>query len=175
MYIRTSEGLGQTHLPSTYGTPCWQDKIPIDVINDAVSEGNGKGLTEFHFRESKLRTKHKAWIKNHFVPAIVKSWQTTSPIRTIILVGYSDEIGGQLFNYNLGLERAKAVRKEIVDRIKKENPDLLGKIKFELFSKGECWPMITSGNRERENRWVWVAATNQMLSQAQSPAPSRSP
>lgn len=173
MYIRTSEGLGQTKLPSADKSPCWQDEWPAKIVESAIMNGSTHELTEFHLGESKLRTKHRAWIKNIFVPAILKSWQTTKPIRTISLIGYADSVGNQLSNYNLGLKRAKAVRQQIIDRIQAKRPDLLSKIKIEVFSQGECWNF---GKKQRFHRRVSVAATSETFSPEQSstysPVPS---
>ena len=158
MYLHTSEGLGQEKLPSIQDTPCLQDAVPWMQLGNSIVH---RELNEFHFRDPNLRTWHKAWIKNHLIPAILKSWQTTRPIRTIVLVGNADSVGNQSFNYALGLKRAKAVRKRISDGIKAKRPDLLDKIKIEVFSQGECWPL---GKRQRSHRVVSLFATDKTVS-----------
>ena len=63
MYIQTRQGLGQQQLPLGQGTPCWPDELPSELFPV-------QALTEFHFRESKLRTRHRTWIKYHsFLPS----------------------------------------------------------------------------------------------------------
>lgn len=174
MYIQTAEALGQTQSPSTYGTPCWQDAVPWEpiLLSGLMVE---RVLDEFNYRESNLRTKHKTWIRRRFIPAIVRSWRTSKPIRTIILVGHTDEVGDPLENYKLGLARAQAVRDRVLKEIEDQSPGLGGKITIETFSSGECWPLVRSGKRERRNRRVWVGAMNEILSPAQPPAPPATP
>jgi hypothetical protein len=109
----SSEGLGQPMLPSRYGTPCIHDDsskwLDFAVLNKIIP----KILNEFNFRDPNLRTWHKTWIKLQFVPAINASWNTSNPIRRIILVGHTDEVGKQSDNYQLGKARANAVAEEI--------------------------------------------------------------
>ena len=141
MYIRTRGHLGQfkwrrAQWAKFHDRSClWdsQDLIPDwEVFNRMIIK---QTLDDFEGRESELRTKHKVWIKNEFVHRIVLSWrtskpiykqlvpqivqrfQTSKPIRTIILIGHTDEPGTPTFNYNLGLKRAKAVCHRII-RIK---------------------------------------------------------
>jgi OmpA family len=164
----SSEGLGQPMLPSRYGTPCIQDDsskwLDFAVLNKIIP----KILNEFNFRDPNLRTWHKTWIKLQFVPAINASWNTSNPIRRIILVGHTDEVGKQSDNYQLGKARANAVAEEIKKGI---GPNLSSKIKFETFSSGECQPEIRAyktdpggrltrvrPEREKRNRRVDVYA-----------------
>ena len=174
MYIQTAEALGQAQLPSTYGTPCLQDAVPWESIylSGIVVE---QTLDEFNYRESNLRTRHKTWIRRRLAPRIIQSWRTSTPIRTIILVGHTDEVGNPSDNYKLGLARAKAVRDQLLKDIESQRPGLGGKIKIEVFSQGECRPLVRSDKRERRNRRVWVGATNEILSPAQPPAPPAPP
>ena len=170
MYIRTSGHLGQAEMPGVYGTPCLWDKqnlIPDwDVMGFILVK---KNLDDFYVPKFDLRTKHKVWIRNQFVPRIVQSWQTSKPIRTIILVGHTDEPGNLSYNYTLGLNRAKAVCHRIIKEINDRDKGLAKKINIVTFSFGECWPLIKSGKFNRRNRRVEVYATDQELpSQYQS-------
>ena len=173
MYVQINEGLGQQPLSSVRDRQCLEDTLAPRIIDEILINNDLPRLAEFHFRESKLRTRHRVWIKKHFVPSLVKSWQTAKPIRTIALIGRTDEVGDPLTNYKLGLERAKAVRKQIVNEILDQNADLLCKIKIEVFSQGECWPTIRSGKRERRNRSVLVVALDTVLPSVPSSAPSK--
>lgn len=156
MYIQSYAGLGQKELPSTYGTPCLQDdtakRLEFALFSDTVS----KSLDEFNFRESRLRTWHKTWIKRRFVPAVVASWRTSKPIQTIILVGHADEVGEPSINYRLGKDRAAGVANELKTQLEAQSPGLISKITIETYSAGECWPLIKGGKRERRNRYVTV-------------------
>ena len=141
MYLSTSQGFGQAELPSAYGKPCLQDDVigrlftlPVDTLS--------KNLDAFVFRSPALRTWHKVWIKQQFVPAIVASWRTDKPIQTIVLVGDADEIGEPAPNYKLGKARAEAVGKELTKQIDLKSPGLSGKITIEVHSRGECWPVV---------------------------------
>jgi outer membrane protein OmpA-like peptidoglycan-associated protein len=165
------EGVGQPNLLSLYMTPCIQDD-PSKFIDFALMNSTiHKVLNEFDFRKSNLRTWHKTWIKLQFAPAIKASWRTSKPIRTIILIGHTDEVGEQSANYQLGKDRANAVAEEIKKGI---GPDLSSKIKIETFSSGECWPTLPAfkeeaggqlkrvrPEREKRNRRVDVYAANQ--------------
>jgi len=174
VYIQIAEALGQAQLPSRSRALCWQDAVPWEpiLLSGLMVE---RTLDEFNYRESNLRTRHKTWIRRRFVPAIVRSWRTSKPMRTIILVGHTDEIGDPLDNYKLGLGRAKAVRDQVLKEIEDQSPGLGAKIKIEVFSQGECWPLVRSGKRERRNRRVWVGAMSEILSPAQPPAPPATP
>jgi hypothetical protein len=159
MYLQTT--LGQVQLPSRSGASCVQDEQPIKFIEQInLSPGFvGKSLDEFNYRKTDLRTWHKTWIRHTFVPAIVRSWQTSTPIRTILLIGHTDEVGEASDNYQMGLARAQAVRSYLQEQIGTRNPELLKKITTKVLSSGECWPQIRGGKRERLNRRVEILAT----------------
>jgi hypothetical protein len=174
MYIRTSGNLGQVQSPSVYKTPCWQDNLPNVFINFRKHIVD-KTLDGFVFRKFSLTPRHASWINNQFVPQIIQSWQTNAPIRTIILIGHTDELGDQTFNYNLGLNRAKAVRQSIFKEIDERQKGLVGKIKIVTFSRGECWPTIKGGKRDRRNRRVEVYAFSSVPASATGYTPPPSP
>lgn len=165
MYLSTSQGFGQAELPSAYGKPCLQDDVigrlftlPVDTLS--------KNLDGFVFRSPALRTWHKVWIKQQFVPAIVASWRTDKPIQTIVLVGDADEIGEPAPNYKLGKARAEAVGKELTKQIELKSPGLSAKLTIEVHSRGECWPVVKSGKKEPRNRRVSVFGVRKALATA---------
>jgi hypothetical protein len=168
MYLSTSQALGQAELPSAYGKPCLQDDVigrlftlPVDTLS--------KNLDGFVFRSSALRTWHKVWIKQQFVPAIVASWRTDKPIQTIVLVGDADEIGEPAPNYKLGKARAEEVGKELTKQIELKSPGLSSKITIEVHSRGECWPVVKSGKKEARNRRVSVFGVRKALATTGKP------
>jgi outer membrane protein OmpA-like peptidoglycan-associated protein len=164
MYIRTHErilahdGLSQAELPSIDGTPCLQDDVRSRLEFARLSDSITKTLDDFPFGEPTLKKTHKTWIRRQLVPAIVASWRTSKPIRTIILLGDADEVGQPSFNYKLGKARADAVSKELTKEIEDQSRGLSSKITIEVYSRGECWPVVKSGKKEKRNRRVDVFA-----------------
>jgi len=156
MYLHTTIRLGQAELPSAYGTPCLQDDVKGRVEAALLSDTVSKNLDQFFFKVPGLRAWHRTWIKRQFVPAIVASFRTDKPIRTVILVGDADEIGEPANNYKLGKARAEAVRAELKKQIACANRALAGKVTIEVFSRGECWPLVKTGKKEARNRRVEV-------------------
>jgi len=176
MYIQIGEGLGQEQLPTSSGKLCLQDNVPLEsiLLSGIIIDHT---LDEFNFRKSDLRTRHKTWIRRRLVPAIIRSWRTSTPMRTIVLIGHADEVGDQAVNYKLGLARAEAVRDRIMADLKRLNSEVAGKIAIKTFSQGECWPQIPGGKRERRNRRVVVWGIGDVLPPAgrtKNPAPSQS-
>jgi hypothetical protein len=156
MYLHTSPALGQAELPSAYGTPCLQDDVKQRVEAALLSDNVSKNLDQFVFKSPKLLAWHRTWIKRQFVPAIVKSFLTDKPIKTIILVGDADEIGTPARNYKLGKDRAEAVREELKTQLNLASRGVAAKVTMEVFSRGECWPVVKSGKKEARNRRVEV-------------------
>jgi outer membrane protein OmpA-like peptidoglycan-associated protein len=162
MYVQSAKALGQAQLPSSSDKPCLQDKVPTAFIGLSTLIVD-QSLERFNFRKSNLRTFHKTWIRARFVPVILKSWRTTRPIRTIILVGHADEVGSPLDNYKLGSARAQEVRDQLLKELARQDPGITAKITIRTFSSGECWPRIASGKREMSNRRVHVFAMYEKL------------
>jgi hypothetical protein len=156
MYVHTTVRLGQAELPSVSGAPCLQDDVRGRVEAALLSDTVSKNLDQFFFKGSGLRAWHRTWIRRQFVPAIVASFRTDKPIRTVILVGDADEIGEPAPNYKLGKARAEAVREELKKQIALANRGLAGKVTIEVFSRGECWPLVKTGKKEARNRRVEV-------------------
>jgi len=178
MYLHASHPLGQVELPSRSGTLCTQDDVKGRIEAALLSDNVSKTLDDFNFRDPGLRTWHRTWIKRQFVPAIVASFKTNKPIRTVILIGDADEIGEPGPNYKLGKARAESVRAEL----KKELKGLATKVTIEVFSRGECWPIIQGGKREGRNRRVEVfgvrdtpAATTTQPPPSPGPTPTKKP
>ena len=178
MYLHTSLALGQAELPSAYGTACLQDDVKQRVEAALLSDNVSKNLDQFVFKSPKLLDWHRTWIKRQFVPAIVKSFLTDKPIKTIILVGDADEIGTPARNYKLGKERAEAVREELKTQLKLASPGVAAKVTIEVFSRGECWPVVKSGKKEARNRRVevfGVRATAPATKTQPAPDPGQTP
>jgi len=171
MYLHTGQGFGQAELPSAYGTPCLQDEVGARLKAAVLADTISKNLDDFCFRGAALRTWHKTWIKQQFVPAIVASERTKKPVRKIILVGDADEIGQPAFNYKLGKARAEAVRKELTGEIELQSRGLGRKIAIEVYSRGECWPAVKSGKKEGRNRRVEVFGVKEAPSAPVAPTP----
>ncbi len=170
MYISTSSNFGQVLSPSTYGKQCLQDLYPIEfvLLNGPIVE---KSLDDFYIGKWRLRSKHKYWILNNFVPQILQSWKTSKPIRTIMLVGHADEVGEQAFNYDLGLKRAKEVQALILNTVIQKDKNLAGKINILTFSQGECWPRVKNAKYNPRNRRVEVFALSAVYPPTPGPTP----
>jgi hypothetical protein len=171
MYLHTVQGFGQAELPSVYGTPCLQDEVGGRLKAAMRADTLSKNLDDFFFRSPALRTWHKTWIKQQFVPAIVASERTSKPVRKIILVGDADEIGEPAFNYKLGKARAEAVSKELTKQIELRSRGLASKIAIEVYSRGECWPAVKSAKKEGRNRRVEVFGVKEEPSTPVKPTP----
>ena len=110
-----------------------------------------------------LVERHKDKIKI-LASHIVKSWRTSQPIRTIRLIGHTDEIGSDDYNVKLGLRRAEAVKaaleEALEDEIGKLSPALAKgpteQITIDTDSRGEKEPVTRTRTERKLNRRVEV-------------------
>lgn len=170
MYLHTA-AFGQIQARSSPGQVCQQDKLPIKFI-ERIYLSSGKierVLDRFYFRTSDLRSWHKTWIRRQLVPALASSLKSGQPIRTILLIGHSDQVGSAEANYRMGLARARAVHDFLLAEIGRQNPAIRPLLVIKVLSSGECWPVINNGKSERRNRRVEVLATPELITPPKPP------
>jgi hypothetical protein len=161
MYLRSVRDFGQSGLAFAFGAPCLQDDVAGRVESARRSDHTYKNLDAFRFRSVVPRTWHRAWIRQQLVPTISRSFETAEPIRTVLLVGDADELGAPLVNYQIGLARAQAIKKEIARQLSLAGGSLSGKVAIEALSRGECSPVVGTGKKEARNRRVEVFAMHE--------------
>jgi subtilisin family serine protease/outer membrane protein OmpA-like peptidoglycan-associated protein len=75
-------------------------------------------IDNFDFGSSKVLPRHQPKIVA-IARCVVESQKTKTPITTLKAIGHTDPVGSDKDNDELGLDRAKAVKKEILDAIKR--------------------------------------------------------
>lgn len=124
-------------------------------------------LDRFLFDKASLTERLKKMVDN-LANTVVRSWNSTQPIKVIRLIGHTDNTGAEKYNIGLGDRRAKAVEVTLQNKLK----GLLGRIKIVVEpSPGESEP--TADNKTKEgrarNRRVEVFITTGVLTPAPSP------
>lgn len=116
-------------------------------------------LTQFGFNKDTLSPQHVNQIKQ-VARRVASSWtrrpgRSYRPIRTIRLVGHTDNRGPASYNKTLGMRRAQAVRSRLVAEINRLRPGLAARIRIIPQSVGEIRPMAsnaTAAGRARNRR-----------------------
>lgn len=116
-------------------------------------------LEGFGFDKYSLSKRHKEKIKI-FASHVVKSCRTSQPIRTIRLIGHTDDIGDDNYNAKLGMRRADAVKAALEDEIEKLSPGLAKgptkQIAIDTDTRGEKEPVTRERTKRALNRRVEV-------------------
>jgi outer membrane protein OmpA-like peptidoglycan-associated protein len=114
-------------------------------------------LDRFAFNRTDISPAHRARI-TAAARAIVASWSTPRPIRTIRLVGHTDSRGAAAYNIGLGQRRARAVEREFKLAIGRLRPTLVRRIRFVPQSLGESRPVASNATPlgQARNRRVQV-------------------
>jgi hypothetical protein len=116
-------------------------------------------LDSFAFAKHLLSRGNRGKIKT-LASHIVNSWRTSQPIRTIRLIGHTDEVGGDDYNVTLGMRRAVAVKAALEDDIEKLSPGLVKgsskRVSIVTDSRGEKEPVARNGAERARNRRVEV-------------------
>ena len=73
---------------------------------------------------------------------IVSSQRTLQPIRSIDLVGHTDQVGSDAHNVDLGRRRAEEVRRELFRQIDRQQPGLSVQLTFTVQSRGKTQPLL---------------------------------
>lgn len=100
-------------------------------------------LNRFRFNRATVRPHHLPQIR-HLAQRIVASWRTSRPIRTVRLIGHTDNRGSAGFNVNLGERRAKAVGERLVRAINRLQPGLTRRLRIVAQSRGEHRPVASN-------------------------------
>jgi hypothetical protein len=116
-------------------------------------------LDRFRFNKHSLTSLLKAKVKslaNH----VVKSWRASQPIRTIRLIGHTDDIGDDAYNLKLGKLRADAVKTELEDAIDTLSRGLAKGPNKQVFidtdTRGKKEPVTLDRSKRELNRRVEV-------------------
>jgi outer membrane protein OmpA-like peptidoglycan-associated protein len=126
-----------------YGPPVVSRKRPAVV------------LSGFVFERASLRRHHLPQIRR-IAGRIVDSWRGGDrPIRSLRILGHTDNRGSARFNRRLGMQRARAARDRLVREINRLRPGLTSRITISLRSLGETRPIASnrsSAGRARNRR-----------------------
>jgi outer membrane protein OmpA-like peptidoglycan-associated protein len=106
-------------------------------------------LSRFYFERASLRRHHIPEIRR-IARRVVASWRTGRPIRTIRLVGHTDNRGSARYNRRLGRQRALAVRSRLIRGINRLWPGLTRRISIIPQTIGEAKPI--ANNRTASGR-----------------------
>jgi outer membrane protein OmpA-like peptidoglycan-associated protein len=100
-------------------------------------------LSRFSFERASLRRHHIPQIRR-IARRVVASWRTGRPIRTIRLVGHTDNRGSARYNRRLGRQRALAVRSRLIRGINRLWPGLTRRISIIPQTIGEAKPIASN-------------------------------
>lgn len=111
-------------------------------------------VDEFQFGKHGILPAHATELERT-AKAIIDAESTTSPIRTIRLMGHTDPVGSDRSNVDLGGLRALAVQRELIRLLEEKKPRLYQEIAFFVESLGETRPVAdnrTEAGRARNRR-----------------------
>ena len=100
-------------------------------------------LSRFHFDRAFLRRQHIHQIKRT-ARRVVASWRTERPVRTIRLVGHTDNRGSARQNRQLGRQRALAARSRLIREINRLRPGLTRRMRIVARTAGETRPIASN-------------------------------
>lgn len=123
-------------LPGVVAAPC--------ALVDQPSED----LEEFRFDDHRVRPAHQPQLVN-LARCIVASQGSARPIRDVYLVGHTDPVGSDAYNFALGLRRAEEVRRRLAEAVDRVRPGLAVQLQFVTNSRGETEPVPDSPSRSR--------------------------
>ena len=121
MYLKTDGGLGQAAVPYGSIAGVLGDALlrpPVDSSAVVGCVTRGRPFDDFKFNSAVVPAQHGPRIKE-LAQIIAKSWITdpNNAIRTVCLEGHTDNVGSVERNKDLGLERAKNLRKALKQAI----------------------------------------------------------
>jgi outer membrane protein OmpA-like peptidoglycan-associated protein len=105
-------------------------------------------LEEFGFNDHTLRPSHQPQILN-IARCIIASQSTPQPIRSVQLVGHTDPVGTEAFNFQLGLRRATEVKTRLLRELESRSPGLGPALQLVENSRGETELVPSSNTRSR--------------------------
>jgi outer membrane protein OmpA-like peptidoglycan-associated protein len=120
--------LAGAKLPSVVGgDPCAGLKVP-------------EVLDSFEFDRDQLRPQHLPSIQR-IAACIVATQRRPQPVRRIRVVGYTDPVGTDDYNRDLGRRRAEQVKLGLQKAIETLRPGLAGRIAIDVDTAGEARPV----------------------------------
>src|SRR5436190_6599135 len=133
----------------------WEYNPPADVTS---LKGYGFGqaptaaptvvLDRFDFDQSTVKPTH--WPSTLSVARTILAREgTSSPIRSVRLVGHADRTGTESYNQQLGQRRADAVQRYLRDTLNRMRPGSGARITFSTESRGERQPVTGSPDLSR--------------------------
>jgi OOP family OmpA-OmpF porin len=137
---------GPTPLP----TPPRRPPIPSRVLRRVAV------LDRFAFDRSDLIPAHRRAL-SRLATVIVASRRTPRPVRSVVLVGYTDAAGPAAYNVGLGLRRARAAALALRTTLTRINPVVSRTLRIITRSRGETRPAAsnaTADGRARNRRVV---------------------
>jgi hypothetical protein len=123
---------------------------PKPVFVDCPPPGHPfENLDEFAFNSAALnRPRHDPLLEN-VVDEVEASLGTSQPIRTILLAGHTDPVGGVDFNFDLGRRRAETVLLELCKLLNARRPSCVAGMTFQLTTCGGRQLKSTDGASRR--------------------------
>ncbi len=105
-------------------------------------------LDSFDHNQSTVKPSHWPAVLS-VARAILASQRTSSPIRSIRLVGHADRTGTERYNQQLGQRRAAAVQRYLSQTLERMRPGSTRGITFATQSRGETQPVPGPAERSR--------------------------
>lgn len=93
-------------------------------------------LDRFDFGRAEVVPAHEPRIQR-IAACVAASGASAVPIRHIDLVGYTDDVGSEAANLQLGLRRAETVRTALLAALERAQPGIGARMRIRVFSQGE--------------------------------------
>jgi outer membrane protein OmpA-like peptidoglycan-associated protein len=111
-------------------------------------------LDRFRFDQVGLRSFHQPQIAS-IARRLVASQRSSSPVRSVHIVGHTDPVGSATYNRNLGRRRAEAVTHQLRKAMERIKPGSAARIRFGVDSRGESEPASSDPARNRRVQVCW--------------------
>jgi outer membrane protein OmpA-like peptidoglycan-associated protein len=115
----------------------------LDLPSVSVRRRPAAILSRFFDGQFALRRQHIPQIRQ-IARYIVASWRAGRPVRTIRLVGHSDNRGSARCTRRMGMRRAGAVRRRLVAEINRLRPGLVGRMTILSQTSGGTRPIASN-------------------------------
>ncbi len=117
-------------------------------------------LDEFGFNKPSLEAGHIEKVRE-LATHVIRSWRSPLPIRRILLVGHTDDVGDDKYNLDLGLQRAESVLAQLATDIEDLRRKGLAKgadtrISIDAETRGKKEPVTADRAKRELNRRVEI-------------------
>ena len=128
--------LAQLQGGATTPTPPTVPVPPVTVATACAGLRCPETLDGFAFGQAEVLPQHEPQLQR-IIGCVLASTASPAPIRHIDLVGYTDDVGSEAANLQLGQRRAEAVREFILTGINRAQPGIGAQMRISVASQGE--------------------------------------